>query len=117
MKTAYVGYAVPVFDKGNDRDGYLMGAGVMEIDLDSFDREDLRYMKENPDDQVETKPTKIHFIIDQSDRLNGNKFKAHPPLEVHVAWGDIHPSLKDAWNVIYKQKAKVFKEIFEVPWK
>jgi len=93
MKTAYVGYAVPMHMTGNERDGYLMGAGVMEIDLDSIDKDDLKFMKEYPNEQIEMKPTKIHFIIDQSDRLNGNKFKAHPPLEVHVSYDDVKLSM------------------------
>lgn len=117
MKTGYIGYAVPSFKDGNDKDGYLMGAGVLEFDISKLDEDEIEYLKADSGNQLEVVPTKIHLNIDQYDRLNGNKFKMLGDPEVHISWEDIKPSLKAAWDVLYKQKTRIFKEIFEVPWK
>ena len=113
MKAGYLGYVEPMY-KGNERDGYIQSAGVIEYDLDSLDKEDLEFLKTQklPKEQFEIRITKVHFLIDQYDRSKGNKFISHNNI-INIDGTEFKKSLKESWKMIYDNKSVIFKDMFE----
>lgn len=116
MKIGYLGYVESLY-RGNEKDGYVMSAGVVEFDLDSVDKEDLDFIKsqdpDKPGEGLEITVTKAHFTIDQHDRKQGNKFEMHYPYEINIYGDEVKSSLKEAWQIVYDNRKLIFQDIFE----